>query len=303
MGTLNIYVRTSIGGGETLLFTRNREEGNFWQRLERQINTTDSFQIVIEGVVGNGDLSDIALDDISFTPGCIQDSSIVLPTGSTIQSLTTQSSCNGFICKSDNKCIPSNQVCNFINECQDKSDEAECGTCDFEKSWCGYYDDSAGEEKWNRRQAPSLNPNGPKIDHTFGNNSGYFLVTEKNNGSYALYDQVALYGPKTQETSETCKLVFWVHMGTNLNAYAFFYYINSSNSVQFKYIGEIYGPFGNNWVKKELAIGKQPANYQLEVYAYPDLDQPNYYSDIAFDGILSKKFIFIFIKLFNLILL
>jgi hypothetical protein len=284
IGALNIFMRTSIGGIETLLFYRNREQGNYWERLERQINETNPFQIVIEGVVGNGNLGDLAIDDLTFTPGCIKDTSTSLPTGSTNIPITTQSTCDGFKCKSDNKCISSNQVCNFINDCLDKSDEAECGTCDFEQSWCGYYDDSDGEENWNRRQAPSLNPNGPKIDHTFGNSSGYFLITEKNNGSYFL-GRVALYGPSTQETSESCKLTFWVHMGTNLRSYAYFYYVNASNINQFKYIGDITGPLGDKWVKSQIQIGNQPANFQLEVYAYPEVDDKNYFSDIAFDGI------------------
>jgi hypothetical protein len=282
IGTLNIYVRTTIGGSETILFNRNREQGNFWVRVERQINETDPFQIVIEGIVG-GDLGDLAIDDITFTPGCVKDTSSILPTGSTSIPITTQSSCNGFKCKSDNKCISSDQVCNFINDCLDKSDEAECGTCDFELSRCGYYDDSEGEEKWNRRQAPSLNPNGPKVDHTLGNSSGYFMITEKNNGSFFI-DQVALYGPPTQETAESCRLTFWVHMGTNLQSYAYFYYVNASNINQFKYIGDITGPLGDKWVKSEISIGNQPANYQLEVYAYPDVDNNDFYSDIAFDG-------------------
>jgi hypothetical protein len=297
IGALNIYVRTSIGGNEALLFNRNKEQGNYWERLERQINETNPFQIVIEGIVGNGDLGDLAIDDVTFTPGCVKDTSELLPTGSTNIPVTTQNTCNGFKCKSDDKCISSNLVCNFINDCLDKSDEAECGTCDFEKSWCGYYDDSDGEENWNRRKAPSMNPNGPKIDHTYGNSSGHFLITEKNNGNF-FTDQVALYGPPTQETAESCRLIFWIHMATNLQSYVYFYYINASNSNQFKYIGDISGPLGDRWVKSEIAIGKQPANYQLEVFAYPDLDNSDFYSDIAFDGNLLYFFskILFFIK-------
>ncbi len=131
MGSLNIYLRTSASM-QYVLFTRSKEFGDFWERLDIVVNTlgldTNPFQIVIEGVVGSGNLGDIALDDISFTPGCVIDNTTILPTDTTTKPETTTSSCSGgFQCKSDNKCLPANKVCNFVADCSDKSDEAECG--------------------------------------------------------------------------------------------------------------------------------------------------------------------------------
>ena len=59
------------------------------------------------------------------------------------------------------------KVCNFVNDCEDHSDEEYCGTCDFEKHWCGYEDDSDGSMDWQRLKAPSYNSDGPKTDHTY----------------------------------------------------------------------------------------------------------------------------------------
>ena len=50
-----------------------------------------------------------------------------------------------------------------MDDCPDKSDEADCGTCDFESSSCGWYDNGNGEFRWNRKQAPSDNPQGPEV--------------------------------------------------------------------------------------------------------------------------------------------
>ena len=74
-------------------------------------------------------------------------------------------------------CIPNEKVCNFVNDCDDKSDEAECGTCDFENGMCGFYDKSYGDIKWDLRKAPSFLISGPKVDHTTNSTNGHYMVT------------------------------------------------------------------------------------------------------------------------------
>ena len=188
MGALNIYSRTSIGGNENLLFKKAYEVGNSWERIDLNIKETQPFQIVIEGVVGSGFFGDIGIDDVSFTDGCIMDNSIVLPVLTTYVPQTTVNPCpNQFQCKSNAQCVPLDKVCNFKYECDDKSDEEDCGTCDFETSQCGWYDRSDDKFVWKRKQSPSSNPTGPQIDHTYGNSrKGYFMGTEidENNGEY-----------------------------------------------------------------------------------------------------------------------
>lgn len=39
-------------------------------RAEIQLNSRSSFRVGFEGIVGGGDKTDIALDDISFSAGC-----------------------------------------------------------------------------------------------------------------------------------------------------------------------------------------------------------------------------------------
>lgn len=40
---------------------------------------------------------------------------------------------NEFYCESDKKCIDESKVCDFFKDCQDGSDEAKCGECDFSR--------------------------------------------------------------------------------------------------------------------------------------------------------------------------
>jgi hypothetical protein len=286
MGALNIYSRTSIGGDENLLFRKAYEIGNVWERIDINLKETQPFQIVIEGVSG-GYFGDIGLDDISFTDGCIMDNSIVLPSMTSTTTQTTLSACpNQFKCKSNNQCVPLDKVCNFKYECDDKSDEAECGTCDFETSECGWYGKNDNKYVWKRKQAPSMNSQGPQVDHTFGNTKkGYFFGTEidENNGGF--YYSTILLGPKFQETGSTCKMKMWVHMNGPLEASLTFYYSNYSNSYDYERLGSLYGPLGNDWYPFELFIGDFPANYQLEIYGYPEEEDDFKYTDIAFDDI------------------
>jgi hypothetical protein len=74
----------------------------------------------MEGVIGDGYASDIAIDDISFRdckvqPLCPDDQ---------------------FACANGKQCIDKGLVCDF--DCDDRSDEAKCGQCGFEDGMCGY---------------------------------------------------------------------------------------------------------------------------------------------------------------------
>ena len=64
------------------------------------------------------------VDENNCTTQATTESTIESTTESTIES-TTESSCTEFKC-SNNKCIPSQSVCNDINDCGDDSDEKDC---------------------------------------------------------------------------------------------------------------------------------------------------------------------------------
>ena len=72
MGSLSISVRyadPSVQPNTPLVISGN--QGQQWVRAFYNIIGQRPFQFVIEGQVGNGPQSDIAIDDISFSEGCL----------------------------------------------------------------------------------------------------------------------------------------------------------------------------------------------------------------------------------------
>lgn len=120
-------------------YLRSGEQGAYWQEIVLPLNYSSDFQIIFEAKVGDSFLGDIAIDDISFTPGCVASSTSLPPpptsqgpSGSTVRPPVSpgQSNCNPntqFMCLSDRSCISKNQVCDFRKNCADGSDEAQCG--------------------------------------------------------------------------------------------------------------------------------------------------------------------------------
>jgi hypothetical protein len=274
-----------VGGAEQVLFTKSGEVGNYWERADVKITGDQPFQLVIEGTsikkTANGE---IALDDITFTPNCLLDNS-PFPSITPVPTTTTVPRCGlgNFECKSG-QCISNSKVCNFKPDCSDGSDETECGTCDFEKSICGWTDGGNSEFKFVRKQAPSSNPKGPQIDHTTNKTGGYFLYTELDTDSGNFPTTATMFSPVLQATSAYCKISFWLFMDGSF-PYADFYYTNASNKYDYTFIKYIYGSQGNGWVKKEFPIGEHPAGFKMEVVAYPDYSNFLDYNEIAFDDI------------------
>lgn len=70
----------------TFMLTNNTtgEVGDFWERYEAPLNVAGSFQVVIEGTRGSNIYSDMAIDDVAFSSGCLQSDGnrLVTATGS-----------------------------------------------------------------------------------------------------------------------------------------------------------------------------------------------------------------------------
>ena len=117
-------------------------------------------------------------------------------------------------------CISEDKICNFVDDCGDVSDEAECGTCDFESGMCGFYDKSEEEFRWARRQAPSKVVSGPQVDHTTNSASGYYLATYEDLGNGNWFSDAILLGPRLQATGKTVvcvSQVFFEHIYLRFN--------------------------------------------------------------------------------------
>ncbi|XP_071486324.1 MAM and LDL-receptor class A domain-containing protein 1-like [Diadema antillarum] len=67
MGTFNVYQETN--GVRSLRWARTGDQGNEWRLAQFWINSTDTTQIIFQGIVGASWESDIAIDDTELTQG------------------------------------------------------------------------------------------------------------------------------------------------------------------------------------------------------------------------------------------
>jgi len=84
-------------------------------------HSDDILQVILEGVRGSSYKGDIAVDDISFTPGCL--------TGGKLQPLkpfSTPKPCAvGQLACTNGTCLDRNKFCDFEYDCADYSDEQQ----------------------------------------------------------------------------------------------------------------------------------------------------------------------------------
>ncbi|XP_072179347.1 MAM and LDL-receptor class A domain-containing protein 2-like [Diadema setosum] len=121
INTLNVYKSESRSPNATdILYSVSGERGNYWSQTQISIyNYYWSFYITMEGVRGSSYTGDIAIDDISISPGYCQQG------GYTTQGYQYCGSWE-FQCYNGN-CIPDYWQCNGYNDCSDGSDEYNCG--------------------------------------------------------------------------------------------------------------------------------------------------------------------------------
>ncbi|RLW00552.1 hypothetical protein DV515_00008972 [Chloebia gouldiae] len=115
------------------------------------------------------------------------------------------------------------QLCNFVCDCSDCSDENQCGylrgsavlgtpfTCDFEDSDCGWQDVGTSMYGWVRGRASLATWGmGPHSDHTMGTDLGWFLVTMSPPAKTAA--TAWLSSPEMREAAATCEIRTWYHL-------------------------------------------------------------------------------------------
>uniref|UniRef100_A0A8C5JT67 MAM domain containing 4 n=1 Tax=Junco hyemalis TaxID=40217 RepID=A0A8C5JT67_JUNHY len=115
------------------------------------------------------------------------------------------------------------QLCNFVCDCSDCSDENQCGgsvlgtpfTCDFEDSDCGWQDVGTSTYGWVRGRASLAKWDmGPHSDHTVGTDLGKWeLLGEQALGTHTKTTATAwLRSPEMREAAATCEIRAWYHL-------------------------------------------------------------------------------------------
>ena len=209
---LNVYVRVDLNGEKTQSFSRQGDQGQFWDRAIVSAGVVNSpFQFAIEGLVSDADYSDIAIDDLSFTNSCIM-SNETLPGGNTPTPPLYPCPAGYFYCDSDDVCIEGNKVCNWIPECFNAADEENCGACTFEPGLCNWTDISEGTFQWGRIRGEDISMfYHPVYDHTEGEQtSGHYIYVDGGGGTAG--KTAVLKGPPILHRPSTyCELHLWIY--------------------------------------------------------------------------------------------
>ncbi|XP_001622217.3 zinc metalloproteinase nas-14 isoform X3 [Nematostella vectensis] len=66
IGTLNVFVKDSVNGTETLIFTKSGNKGNSWIPGNGTITSSNKYKIVFQAIRGVNYRGDIAIDDVTF---------------------------------------------------------------------------------------------------------------------------------------------------------------------------------------------------------------------------------------------
>ena len=117
------------------------------------------------------------------------------------------------------ECIDADQVCDFVSDCSDGADEADCGTCDFDhNSTCGWYDESYGYDLWNHTQAMHTELAG---DASTKSAAGWFMHYESHELVSSVPDGnglATLYTQPLGSSSSHCEFQFYYYFEFVANA-------------------------------------------------------------------------------------
>ncbi|XP_045625135.2 MAM and LDL-receptor class A domain-containing protein 2 [Procambarus clarkii] len=219
---LNVYLRWNLYGIKTLVFSRNGEQGQFWERGIATSPSTQSFQFIIEGITGSSDYTDIAIDDLSFSEGCIIVND-TLPVGTTPSPTINPCNDDEFNCGIWDECIPNSHLCDWQKDCSNGADEIDCGNCNFESGTCTWNDVSQGVFSWNLLRAGDLTPyDHPHVDHSFGVSTGHYMYLT---GADGLEGKTAVFsGPKLlHDGGYYCEFHMWLYQRQSVNVHLAFY--------------------------------------------------------------------------------
>ncbi|XP_045325171.1 apical endosomal glycoprotein isoform X4 [Leopardus geoffroyi] len=186
---------------------------------------------------------------------------------------------------------PSEATCNFVCDCPDCSDEAQCGelgpggagrgwagqpsadspepphfpgyhgvsptpgapfACDFERDSCGWRDISTSGYRWLRdRAGATLEPLGPRSDHTLGTDLGWYTAVGTHRGKEA--STAALRSPVLHDAAPTCELRLWHHTATGDVAEL---RLELTHRAETLTLWQSSGPWGPGWQELVVATGR-----------------------------------------------
>ncbi|XDV28015.1 hypothetical protein PO909_031433 [Leuciscus waleckii] len=179
--SLNLYIYEN--NRAIKIWSRANNQGNSWYQGQVEIQPQQPFQVIIEGIRGSNQRSDVAIDDVAIMYGACNyssaedsDSTTLAPHLTTPNSINPQPNCK-------------------MN-------------CDFEKDICSWTQMVTDVFDWTRHTGSTpTSMTGPSSDHTTG--SGFYMYIEGDSATYG--DTARLLSAECADPQPQC-LQFWYHM-------------------------------------------------------------------------------------------
>ncbi|XP_030062831.1 apical endosomal glycoprotein [Microcaecilia unicolor] len=270
--TCNLSIKTRASEKLSEVRRKSGDLGEGWFRERVVFLVPENFQIVIEGTIGEGEMGDLALDDLYLSPGC-KTVNVSLFTSQDPQPLSSLCKKGEFLC-ADNTCILEDLVCNFQNNCKAGTDEMNCGVTDFESGDGGWMDWSVGRLKWTPVNASGTLPD---KDHTTNSSAGHFLSLQRAGGQHLTAAKVRspLLGP----SGLACTMEMYYYLRSE-HAGSITVHIIDPTLGTHRLSWYIQGDQGLDWQYIKIPVGENTRRFQVELASSADS------SIIAVDDIL-----------------
>ncbi|XP_042327958.1 MAM and LDL-receptor class A domain-containing protein 1 [Sceloporus undulatus] len=297
--SLAVSQRTVSNTRGHLLWHTFGNQGNRWKRKVLYITSSEPFQILVEGTVGDGFTGDIGIDDLSFMDCTRYNGSLpvgeITPPVTSIPVTLPMNNCTEkeFVCRATGQCVNLNQMCDFRPDCSDKSDESSCvpDACDFDHgNWCQWYQPAAvgtpsahatNVFQWGLGRGSDIHPGEesyrPLADHTMATKKGFYLYADSSNGKYG--HTADIITPVISQTGPKCRLVFWNYMhGATVGTLKVLSKVENVTSELWSQSG----PQRDQWNRAEVFLGVR-SYFQVVFRAKRGI---SYVGDVVVDDIL-----------------
>lgn len=217
VGSFSVYTNDTNNGLQ-LLGKVSGNQGFTWYKFSQEVKSYLEYQIVLEGVIGNGFLADIAIDDITYSNGSCN---IITSTPSPITTL------------------PPTLINDF--------------SCDFEcDCFCKWTADPTGQFGWTLRKGPTPSIfTGPPFDHTTQSSNGVYAYIETSSPQKQ-NDSARILSPNLNiDQSGVCFKFFYYMYGSDV--YRLNVYAKSGDNLG-KPIWQKEGEKGNSWLLGHIFI-------------------------------------------------
>ncbi|XP_059859094.1 MAM and LDL-receptor class A domain-containing protein 1 [Delphinus delphis] len=162
-GKLTVGFQTTCGGPTRHLWQSTAGLHNQWERHVLKIQSPQRFQVVFEGQMISTHEQDevIAIDDISFSSGCLPANDEILPCQETSNTKMEQ-------------CHPDASLCRFDSTVEGLR---LCQACGFDFDMCDWVSEtSAGQTSWMRTKAREISVlESPPQQHQSSDDEGYYI--------------------------------------------------------------------------------------------------------------------------------